>query len=103
MSDPLAIVSFFLINLYYLGGFLLSLWWIYIPLILFLLAKGLWLKSARQKFIEKMDWVLLEVKPPAEIKKTPRAMEQFFAGLHGCQRTPNWKEKNLKGNLIFLY
>lgn len=46
-----------------------------------------------------MDWVLLEVRPPAEIKKTPRAMEQFFAGLHGCQRTPNWKEKNLGGEV----
>ena len=63
------------------------------------MVKDLWLKNVRQKFIQKMNWVLLEVKPPAEIKKTPRAMEQFFAGLHGCQRTPNWKERSLGGEV----
>ena len=99
MSNPLQIIFIFLTDLYYIGGFLLSLWWIYIPLILFLLVKSLWLKQAREKFIQKMDWILLEVKPPAEIKKTPRAMEQFFAGLHGCQRTPNWAERNLGGEV----
>ena len=97
MPSPLTVIFAFLVGLYYLGGFLLSLWWIYLPLILFFLVKGLWLKNVRQKFIREMDWILLEIKPPAEIKKTPRAMEQFFAGLHGCQRTPNWKERNLEG------
>jgi len=99
MPTSLQIILAFLTALYYIGGFLLSLWWIYLPLILFSLAKGLWLKSARQKFIQRINWVLLEVKPPAEIKKTPRATEQFFAGLHGAQRTPNWKERNLKGEV----
>lgn len=99
MPSPLTVIFTFIVGLYYLGGFLLSLWWIYLPLILFFLVKGLWLKNVRQKFIKNMDWVLLEIKPPAEIKKTPRAMEQFFAGLHGCQRTPNWKERNLEGQV----
>ena len=99
MSNPLQIIFTFLTDIYYIGGFLLSLWWIYLPLILLLLVKDLWLKNVRQKFIQKMNWVLLEVKPPAEIKKTPRAMEQFFAGLHGCQRTPNWKERSLGGEV----
>ena len=99
MSNPLAIFSTIIIGLYYIGGFLLSLWWIYLPLILLFLVKGLWLKNVRQKFVQKMDWVLLEIKPPAEIKKTPRAMEQFFAGLHGAQRTINWKDRNLEGQV----
>ncbi|MBL7155255.1 MAG: hypothetical protein ISS88_02000 [Candidatus Portnoybacteria bacterium] len=99
MPSPLTVIFAFLVGLYYLGGFLLSLWWIYIPLILIFLVKGLWLKNVRQKFIKDLDWVLLEIKPPAEIKKTPRAMEQFFAGLHGAQRTPNWKEQNLEGQI----
>jgi len=99
MPSPLTIIFAFLVGLYYLGGFLLSLWWIYLPLILLFLVKGLWLKNVRQKFVKNMDWVLLEIKPPAEIKKTPRAMELFFAGLHGCQRTPNWKERNLEGQI----
>lgn len=99
MPSPLTVIFAFLVGLYYLGGFLLSFWWIYLPLILLFLVKGLWLKNVRQKFIKDMDWILLEIKPPAEIKKTPRAMEQFFAGLHGCQRTPNWKERNLEGQV----
>ncbi|PIV10403.1 MAG: hypothetical protein COS49_00670 [Candidatus Portnoybacteria bacterium CG03_land_8_20_14_0_80_41_10] len=99
MPTPLQIIFAFLTALYRIGGFLLSLWWIYCPLILFFLAKGLWLKAARQKFIQRIDWLILEIKPPAEIKKTPRAMEQFFAGLHGTQRTPNWKERNIGGEV----
>jgi hypothetical protein len=99
MRDPLEIFSIIITGLDYIGGFLLSLWWIYLLLFLFFLAKDLWLKQARQKFFQEIDWVLLEVKPPREIKKTPRAMEQFFAGLHGIQRTPNWKERNLEGQV----
>jgi len=64
---------------------------------LLLLAKGFWLKYKRQQFIQKIEWVLLEIKPPREIKKTPQAMEQFFAGLHGTQTKSNWKERNIKG------
>jgi hypothetical protein len=82
-----------------IGGFLLSLWWIWLPVILFLVVKDLWLKNVRQKFIQKIDWVLLEIRPPREIRKTPRAMEQFFAALHGFQRTPNFKERNFLGHV----
>lgn len=86
-------------GLYEIGGFLLSLWWIYLPILLAFLAKGLWIKKARQQFVNQMNWVILEIKPPAEIKKTPRVMEQFFASLHGTQRTPNWKERNIGGEV----
>ena len=103
MPSPLTVIFAFLVGLYYLGGFLLSLWWIYIPLILIFLVKGLWLKNIRQKFIKEMDWVLLEVRPPREIQKTPRAMEQFFAGLHGTQTTPCWWDRNIKGALQFWF
>jgi len=99
MPSPLTVIFAFLVSLYYLGGFLLSFWWIYIPLILIFLVKDLWIKNVRQKFIKNLDWVLLEVRPPREIQKTPRAMEQFFAGLHGTQSTPNWWDRNIKGAL----
>ncbi len=97
MPSPLTVIFAFLISLYYLGGFLLSLWWIYVPLILAFLVKGLWLKYIRQKFIQKMDWILLEVIPPRDIQKTPRAIEQFFAGLHGIRSGPNWWDRNILG------
>jgi hypothetical protein len=85
--------------LYDLGGFLLSLWWIWIPWFLFILAKGLWLKWRRALYISQMDWILLEVVPPRDIKKTAQAMEQFFYGLHGTQGGKNWWEANIKGEV----
>ncbi len=91
------IFSSLLSVLYRAGGFILSLWWIYLPLILAFLAKDFWLKYKRNQFIENLEWVLLEVRPPSDVKKTPFAMEQFFAGLHGTQSGPNWKEQNIKG------
>ncbi len=85
--------------LYRAGGFVLSLWWIYLPLILFPFVRDLWLKYKRNQSIQGLEWVLLEIKPPQNIKKTPYSMEQFFASLHGTQSTPNWKEQNISGDL----
>lgn len=86
-------------GIYSIGGFLLSLWWIYIPLILFLFAKDLWLKYTRNKFSDSLEWILLELIPPREIQKTPKAMEQFFCGLHGVQHGFNLKDKYIDGIL----
>ncbi len=85
--------------LYRAGGFVLSLWWIYVPLILFIFTRDFWLKYKRTQSVQKFEWILLEVKPPRDLKKTPYSMEQFFAGLHGTQSTPNWKEQNIGGEL----
>jgi len=97
MSDSLVILSIIINGLFFIGGFLLSLWWVYVPLFLLFLTKSLWLSHSRQRFINDMDWILLEVIPPREIQKTPRAMEQFFAGLHGGHGPPNWKNVNIEG------
>lgn len=43
----------------------------------------LWVKYLKIKAIKKIKWLLLEVKIPRDIEKTPRAMEQVFSGLHG--------------------
>jgi len=82
---------------YLMGVFLLSLWWIYVPWFLLILARDLWFKHQRQNFVNKLEWVLLEVRPPREVQKTPQAMEQFFAGMHAIQGGPNWREKQIKG------
>ena len=79
--------------------FILSLWWIYVPIILFLLVKDIWLKNARRNSTEALEWVLLEVIPPKEIEKTPYAMEQIFGGLHGFQSNPNWWERKIQGKV----
>ncbi|MFC1700659.1 hypothetical protein ACFLZ0_00715 [Patescibacteria group bacterium] len=90
-------LAVFYIFLAILGRFLLSVWWIYTPVIFYILALDLWLKHIRNKFINKMEWILLEVIPPSDVKKTPKAMEQFFTALHASQGNPNWKEMNIDG------
>jgi len=90
-------ISFIINILLFIGGFLLSLWWIWIPWFLFALARGLWLKWRRTLFINKMDWILLEVIPPKDIKKTAQAMEQFFCGLHATMGGPDLWERYIDG------
>ncbi len=98
-SSLFQIFSFIIGVLLFIGGFLLSLWWIWIPLFLFYLTKGFWLKWKRTLYINEMDWILLEVIPPKDIKKTAQAMEQFFCGLHGTQGGKNWWERNISGEV----
>ncbi len=99
MSVLIEIISIVILGLYLIGGFLLSLWWVWIPWFLFVLARDIWLKYTRDKFNRKLKWVLLEIVPPRDIQKTPRAMEQFFAGLHGTQGGANLKDKYIDGLL----
>src|SRR3990167_1043110 len=51
--------------------------------VLVTLGRIFWLIRIRKKFIDKMEWVILEVKIPKENLKSPKAMEQVFASLHG--------------------
>ena len=74
-------------------------WWIIIPIVLFFIFKELWLYYIRVKFIGSLKWVLLEIKIPKEVQKTPKAMEQIFAGLLGIDKTPNFVEKWFKGKM----
>lgn len=69
-------------------------WFLWAPLALFFLFRDSWLRYVRARFIFAKNYVLLEVKIPREIAKSPKAMESIFAGIHGAAR---------KGNLIDRY
>ena len=81
----------------FIGWFLLSLWWIWIPWFLFLLARGFWYKYTRNKTEQNKEWILLELTPPRDIVKTAYGMEQFFTGIHGIQGGFNWWDRNVDG------
>ncbi|MFH0987617.1 MAG: hypothetical protein V1841_01855 [Patescibacteria group bacterium] len=56
-----------------------SLWWLWLAIFLYKPAKYLWLWAGRDlKYYDPIKWVILEVKIPAEVEKTPKAMENFF-------------------------
>ncbi|OGZ03109.1 MAG: hypothetical protein A2430_01495 [Candidatus Liptonbacteria bacterium RIFOXYC1_FULL_36_8] len=57
-------------------------WWIILPLVLFFVFKDVWFFYIRTLFIRKIKWVILEIKVPRNILKTPKAMEQVFASLY---------------------
>lgn len=55
---------------------------VWIPIALGTLFWNLWVHYVRRRFIDRQEYVVLEVKVPKDIRKTPAAMEAVFSGLH---------------------
>lgn len=53
-------------------------WLLFFGFILMRIAWVLWVHYVRQSFIAGIDWVLLEIIPPREVLRSPKAMELFF-------------------------
>jgi hypothetical protein len=78
-----------------LNGFI-DLWWFWLFLVLVWIARAFWLAYC-QAWFKATDidpnWVMLEIRLPREIEKTPRAMDQVFMTMHGMRNSPtNFKE-----------
>lgn len=67
------------------------------PVILFYVFWETRMDFIQTRFINSIEWITLKLRIPKEVKKTPRAMEQIFAGFHGIFDPPNWIERNIKG------
>ncbi len=105
---PLFVVGFALLVLAYLimtaqvglavelALFLAPLW---LPAIIVLAAWGLWMDLSRSRFIAKQKVILLEIKPPRNLMKTPLAMEAVLSGLHLSGGDGTWYEKYFTGKL----
>ncbi|MDP1629617.1 MAG: hypothetical protein Q8L57_03290, partial [bacterium] len=90
----------FLKELGEIGKIFLSLWWLYLPPVLFFISADLWVLYLKIKTISKIKWQLLEIKIPKDIQKTPKAMEQVFSGLHGIHVWMfTFADKYLKGKI----
>jgi len=70
----------------------------WLPLFLIALFIDLWVLYLKIKATKEIKWVLLEVKIPRNIEKTPQAMEQIFAGLHTIARI-KFLDKYWKGKV----
>ncbi len=70
---------------------------VWLPALLFILLWELWITYVRAKFFAKQEYVLLEMKLPREIFKSPLAMEIFFNGLHQTGQEGDWWVRNFKG------
>ncbi|MFA5871330.1 MAG: hypothetical protein WC858_01280 [Parcubacteria group bacterium] len=64
-------------------------WWFAFPIALFYLFKNLWYKYIIGEYYKKLDRVLLEIKPPRNIEKSPKTMEQVISTLYGVYSSRN--------------
>jgi len=80
-------------------GFWCEFWWLILPPLLIIIFPLVWMYYIRQKYIKNIKWTTLSLTIPREILKTPKAMEQLFAGLHGIKSAGNWQEQHFQGKV----
>ncbi|PJE64404.1 MAG: hypothetical protein COU90_03075 [Candidatus Ryanbacteria bacterium CG10_big_fil_rev_8_21_14_0_10_43_42] len=57
-------------------------WFIWLPVLSFLVLVVTWLDYKRTIFIADVEYVFLEVRVPREIRRGPKAMEQLFTSIY---------------------
>ena len=72
---------------------------VWFPLALLSILWELWLRYIRALFFAKQEYILLEIKLPRELFKSPQAMEFFVAGLYTMFGEANWYEKYWNGSV----
>lgn len=90
-----------------IGGILSSIasvfavtWWIVIPIGMAFVFWKFWLYYIYTKYLRSIKWILLEIKIPAVIEKTPKAMEQVFAAVYGIFSFGfSFRQKYIEGHL----
>ncbi|OGG45591.1 hypothetical protein A2673_01100 [Candidatus Kaiserbacteria bacterium RIFCSPHIGHO2_01_FULL_50_13] len=79
----LSILSIFIPNLTsFLTGWLIGTAPVWLPIMLIFAAWGVWMSYIQNLWRSKLDTVLLEIKLPRDIMKSPRAMEIAITGFH---------------------
>lgn len=76
--------------------FFMPLW---LPLMLFHTAFGRWYEYLRWRTASRTKAILLEIRIPREVRKTPLAMETFFAGMHIGVGESNWHKRLVAGGV----
>ncbi len=78
--------------------YFLGLWWLWLPIFLFIIFFSVWLYYVQRKHWLSRKWVLLDIKPPREIEQSPKIAEAVFAALWAIHGTVSTKvEKYLQG------
>ncbi len=102
----------------YILPFIIKTAIVWIPVICFFLFRSWWKHTQRLEYLENLKWVMLEIKVPKDVYKTPEAMELILAnafwqgGGVGTWFDRNWKGKvmaystleivSIEGNIYFF-
>ena len=70
----------------------------WLPFVLVWLFVDIWLRYVRAKWISNIEWVILEIKLPKELYKTPVAMEVVLSALYQSA-SGKWFDQYLKGRV----
>ncbi|MSU45012.1 MAG: hypothetical protein EXS47_00045 [Candidatus Zambryskibacteria bacterium] len=73
--------------------------YVWVPVFLIIILWNYWVDYRRALFFAKQKYVLLEIKLPREIFKSPKAMEFCIAALYSTLGEANWFEKFWKGQV----
>jgi len=77
-----------------------SVFWM--PVVLGIVLWKIWRAYLLRRYLSQIEWVLLEIKLPKEIKKTPLAMEIVLAGLYQSS-TGEWYEQLTQGRVMIWF
>lgn len=69
----------------------------WLPIILIIAGLDFWLAYRRTKFFASQSYVLLEIRLPKEIFKSPKAMEFFFSSLYQTGGEGTWYDVYIEG------
>ena len=76
-------------------------WWIIVPIIFYYPVTFLYLWWANWDiWAKRKEWILLEIKPPREVLKPFKAMEDVFLKVWSVIDYPNWREKWCEGMIL---
>lgn len=70
---------------------------IWLPVLLIIIGWKMWVRYVRALFFSSRKRILLEIKLPKELTKSPAAMELFLTALHQTGREGNWYAKFWEG------
>ena len=97
-------MSDFYIYLSQLLNILLSLWWLWLAILLYFPAKYFWIWAKRDLWYAAMKWIILEIKIPEEVEKTPKAMENVFHTIWAMYDPPaNVRDYWINGKWMWYY
>jgi len=68
-------------------------WFLWLPFLSLIVLKEMWRRYVQSYFIFTKKYILLEIKVPRDVAKSPKAMESILAGLHGTRRLGNKLEQ----------